>query len=88
MGIYINDTEKIYPRFPGDIQLIDSTWDKEQPLPNGWEEVEPALVPELAADEALLELWPVKIDGVWHQQFEVKKLTQEELDAIKEELAE
>lgn len=82
MGLYINPSENIYPRFSGDIQLIDPTWEEGQPLPEGWEEVNPIDPPQVAEGQYWIEVPPVKVDGIWHREFEVKTYTQEELDAI------
>ena len=90
MYIYINEKENLYPRFPGDIQLIDANWTVDKPLPEGWEQVIVAPFPVTAIDEIAEELPPIKKDGVWHQVFAVRKLTEEELDNLllfQEELA-
>lgn len=83
MSIYINPTTNEYPRFPGDIQLIDPEWEDGKPLPDGWEEVIATEPPQVAKGQYYVEVAPVKVDGVWHREFEVKTYTQEKLDEMK-----
>ena len=69
MGIYINPIENIYPRFDGDMQLIDATWVEGNPLPEGWEQVE-ANDPPVEWLGNFIEVAPVKVDGQWKREFE------------------
>ena len=82
MELFINESLGLYPRHPGDIQLIDPNWVPGLPLPEGWEVVNPIDPPQVAEGQYWVEVPPVKVDGIWHREFEVKTYTQEELDAI------
>lgn len=80
MYIYINKELDLYPRFPGDIQLIDPTWTVDKPLPEGWELVEDTPTPVYEFGQIAEELAPEKVDGVWRRVWQVRNLTEEELD--------
>lgn len=85
MSIYINESLGLYPRHPGDIKLIDPDWEEGMPLPEGWEIVIANDPPEYSGLlQKCIELHPIRIDGVWHRQFEIVDRTQEEIDAKKE----
>ena len=79
MELFINESLGLYPRHPGDIKLINPNWEPGLPLPEGWEEVIPVEPPLVASDEIWEEIPPVRIDGIWHRQFSVRKLTEEEI---------
>lgn len=81
MYIYINEKENLYPRFPGDIQLIDPNWTIDAPLPEGWELVVNVPTPDCEVGQTLEELNPEKIDGVWYRKWKIRNLTEEELEA-------
>jgi hypothetical protein len=83
MELFINESLGLYPRHPGDIRLIDPEWEDGKPLPEGWEEVIATEPPQVAKSQYWVEVAPVKVDGVWHREFEVKTYTQEELDEMK-----
>lgn len=83
MYIYINEKENIYPRFPGDIQLIDPTWNIGDPLPENWELVEDTPWPDYEVGQKVEELSPERIDGVWHRKWLVRDLTEAELEEIR-----
>lgn len=83
MELFINESLGLYPRHPGDIKLIDRSWEPGKPLPEGWEEVIATQPPTVESDEIWEEIPPAKIDGVWHRQFSVRKLTEEEIAQIK-----
>lgn len=83
MYMYINESENLYPRFPGDIQLIDPEWNVDKPLPDGWEIVIATPAPELEPHQSARELPPKKIDGVWHRQWEIVNLSEEELERMR-----
>lgn len=83
MHIYINESLNLYPRFPGDIQLIDPDWTVDKPLPEGWETVTPAPAPEITPGQIFEEIMPEKIDGVWHQKWLVRDMTEEELEILR-----
>lgn len=78
--MYINDSLKIYPRFDGDIQLIQSGWTSDKPLPDGWEKVNPTQIPEAGVGEAVEEVYPEKIDGSWYQKWSIRSKTEEEFE--------
>lgn len=69
MRIFINETTGEYPRFVGDIALIDPTWTQTDPLPEGWADVEANDPPEEWGSH-WVEIAPVKVDGVWKREFE------------------
>lgn len=80
MYLYINESLNIYPRFPGDIQLIDPNWTVDEPLPEGWELVKDTPLPQYEIGQVIEELYPEKIDGIWYQKWTVRNMTEEELE--------
>lgn len=81
--MYINESLGIYPRFDGDIQIIDPTWQPGLPLPEGWEEVTPTEMPVCGPSQIAEELAPEKINGVWHRKWQVRNLTEEEIETAR-----
>jgi len=80
--IYINPQGE-YPRHYGDIQLDNPGWKLGDELPEGWLKVEETNRPEKTADQIAYEIYPVEINGVWYQSWEVRDLTAEEIEARK-----
>lgn len=76
--LYIFEETNKYPLFIGDIQMLypDATEDN---LPAGFVEVTQVEKPEKNLTHYAKEIAPVKIDGVWTQQFEICEWTEEEL---------
>lgn len=77
--LYINPQNE-YPRHIGDIQLENPSWQLGDPLPVGWVEVVPTQSPDVPTDQALIELAPEEINGVWTQVWSLRDLTPEELE--------
>jgi len=69
MRIFINELTGEYPRFVGDIVLIDPNWTEADPLPEGWADVEPNDPPAEWLSH-WIENAPVKIDGNWRREFQ------------------
>lgn len=69
-----------YPRHIGDLQLEHSNWQIGDPLPEGWVEVADATMPEPQADQIVYEDFPVEIDGVMTQNWQVRAMTAEEME--------
>lgn len=77
---YYNPETGEWPRFPGDIQLIDSNWNIELPLPEPWVEVADAFMPTLGENQTFVEDEPIKNkDGTYKRNVTVRDLTEEEL---------
>lgn len=70
-----------YPRYIGDLLLENPSWQEGDELPDGWIEVQESSLPSIGQDEAIEELAPEILDGVYVQKFAVRPLTQAELDA-------
>jgi hypothetical protein len=79
--IYISPNNE-YPRHIGDIQLEHPTYELGQELPEGWVQVEEASRPEVEQGQVAYEGSPVEIDGVMTQNWQVRNLTEEELERI------
>lgn len=69
-----------YPRFYGDVQLDDPTFELGGVLPEGWKEVQETPMPTPGVDEEIVYLDPIEIDGIWTQQWDVRPLTDEEIE--------
>jgi hypothetical protein len=87
MSAYIKLSTLEYPRYEGDIRLDHPEITEDQtgaifPCPDTYALVTPVQMPECNYEiQCVEELPPVQIDGVWTQQFLVRDLTVEELEA-------
>ena len=80
MSAYINTLTLAYPRHIGDIQLENSNA-TENNLPNEWKLVTAIDRPVYAHETQIAyELPPVNIENVWYMQWDVRELTQQELE--------
>lgn len=73
------DSNGNYPRYIGDLQLEFPSWKQGDTLPEGWHEVVASELPEIGENETFIEHSPVLVDGIYHQSFSVRPLTEEEL---------
>jgi hypothetical protein len=87
MSAYIKLSTLEYPRHEGDIRIEhpdireDQTWPN-FPCPDTYALVTPIQIPSYNEEtQCAEEIAPVQIDGVWTQQFLVRDLTTEELEA-------
>jgi len=74
MTIYINVDSNEYPRYEADI-LLDPT--------ANWVEVSETQTPLTAADEMPYQITPILIDGKYVQQWQIRKLSEDERNTIK-----
>lgn len=73
-----------YPRYLGDIQLIDPNWNDTQPLPEPWVEVLDIPIPTLTANQVYEDGEPIKNkNGTYKRNIIIRDRTAEELRAIK-----
>jgi hypothetical protein len=79
--MFINKITKEYPRFIGDLQLLnpDATLDN---VPDDWALVEETPMPESQSGKGIFESEPKEVNGVWKQQWVIRDLTSEELAKI------
>lgn len=77
--IYISP-ENEYPRHIGDIQLAHPNFQEGDKLPAGWTKVERVVAPTPGNDEVLIEDFPVEVDGVMTQNWQVRDMTAEEIE--------
>ena len=80
--MYIDTNSNTYPLYPGDIALVSPSWSAGDPLPSGWFEVQQTTPPTINSTQLYYEEAPSLVDGVYTQVWNVRELTQEELDAI------
>lgn len=87
MSAYIKLSTLEYPRYEGDIRLDHPEITEDQtgatfPCPDTYAAVTPVQMPECNYEiQCVEELPPVQVQGVWTQQFMVRNLTAEELEA-------
>jgi len=79
--MYIDTNSNTYPLYPGDIMLVSPSWSLGDPLPSGWFSVEPTEPPSITGIQTYYEEAPALVDGVYTQTWNIRNLTQEELDA-------
>jgi len=77
--IYISP-ENEYPRHIGDIQLAHPNFKQGDNLPEGWVQVAEAERPEPQTDKVIFEDFPVEVDGVMTQNWQVRDMTAEEIE--------
>jgi len=77
--IYISP-ENEYPRHIGDIQLVHPDFKEGDVLPQGWVQVSEAKRPTPSTDEIVFEDFPVEVDGVMTQNWQVRPMTAEEIE--------
>lgn len=79
-------SENEYPRYIGDLQIEHEGWQEGDALPDGWLEVQPTELPTFDSEtECVVEKPPVKRDGKFHQVWEKRPFTAEELANIERE---
>jgi hypothetical protein len=76
--VYISPNKE-YPRHIGDVQIAHPDYKEGQPLPEGWEQVEESPIPTAPQGKVVYEVFPVKVDGVWRQQFAIRDTTDDEV---------
>ena len=72
--------ENEYPRFIGDIQLEHPNFAAGDELPEGWVQVKESDAPKLGENQILYEDFPVEVDGVMTQNWQVRDMTVEEIE--------
>lgn len=77
--IYISP-EGEYPRHIGDIQLEHRDFRDGDDLPEGWVAVAPAIPPTPGEDEIAYEGFPVEIDGVMTQNWQIREMLTSEIE--------
>lgn len=77
--IYISPNNE-YPRHYGDIQLENPEWQLGDNLPDGWMEVAQVNPPEQQTNKVIYEEFPIEIDGVMTQNWQVRDMTAEEIE--------
>jgi hypothetical protein len=69
-----------YPRHIGDIWLEHTNYKQGEELPKGWKEVKPTPLPELKGNQKAVEDFPVEVNGVMTQNWQVRDMTAEEME--------
>tara|TARA_R110000772_G_scaffold83970_1_gene177562 strand:+ start:365 stop:691 length:327 start_codon:yes stop_codon:yes gene_type:complete len=77
--IYISPNNE-YPRHYGDIQLENKGWKLGDDLPDGWVQVAEAKLPTVGVDQVAYEEFPVEINKVLSQNWQVRNFTADELE--------
>ena len=76
---YININTNEYPRYEGDILLIDPQWNSSLPLPNGWFVVNETSHPEYSETQTIKEGVPNLVDGEYYQNWIVIDLSEDQI---------
>jgi hypothetical protein len=77
--LYISPDNE-YPRHIGDIMLADADWQEGNPLPAGWVQVAEAPRPTPAENQITYEDFPIEVDGVMTQNWQVRAMTSAEIE--------
>jgi len=86
MSDYLNLNTGEFPLHEGDIQLAHPEWTADQPLPSTFAKVEWQDPPALEENQTALVNPPIEVNGVWTRQWTIHNLTEEELQAQKDNL--
>jgi len=87
MAIFI-DPEGQYPRYIGDIQISNSSWEYGDPLPDGWIEVVDKSIPEQRPGYVLAEDFPVLVSNQYTRSWKFIKKTENQINAENKHLQE
>lgn len=77
--IYISPNNE-YPRHYGDIQLDHPNWKLGDDLPDGWVKVAESERPTPGTDQITYEDFPIEVDGVITQNWQIRDMTAEEIE--------
>lgn len=76
---YLNLNTNEYPRYEGDIKLLNLNWTNDLPLPEGWVVVHSSISPEHNSNQYAIEVFPKLIDGEYYQEWQVIDFTEDEM---------
>jgi len=77
--LYINP-EGEFPRHIGDIWIDYPNFKDGDELPEGWVKVEEVPLPNKTDDQIVEQGYPVEVDGVMTQNWQVRDMTAEEIE--------
>jgi hypothetical protein len=77
---YLNVVTGEFPRFDGDLELLG--WTVGQELPENWVKVIQDPMPEITDGQTYEVNKPKLIEGVWKVTWNVRNLTQKEIESI------
>lgn len=75
---YISNQNE-YPRFIGDVQIVNPNFQEGDELPEGWSQVIEVEPPTIGPNEVYEELEPELLNGVYYQRWITRSMTQEEI---------
>lgn len=75
--LFLNTKTGEYPRHIGDLEAMG--WQQGSSLPEDWVQVQYAEPPILEKDEAILELEPKLVNGIYYQNLTKRQLTEQEI---------
>lgn len=78
--ILIFEETQAYPLYIGDVQIIYPNATEER-LPDGFSVVQETQAPEREHGKTIYEIAPLKINGIWTQQWEKRDMTEQELES-------
>ena len=81
MSVYYNTVTQEYPRYEGDIKLIDPTWEPGKSLPENWVGIDEEISIICDVGYMIEEKLPVLENGIWKRTFVTREETQEEKDS-------
>lgn len=69
-----------YPRFIGDLQLEYPDWKIGDAVPSNWQLVAPQERPQIEGDKIIYEDFPIEVEGVMTQNWQIRDMTAEEIE--------
>lgn len=79
--MYINSQGE-FPRYIGDIRIDNPGWQRGDSLPEGWHQVIQTEPPAINKFEVLENGQPELRDGIYYQTWNVRPMTEEEIDRV------
>ena len=80
MSVYYNTVTQEYPRYEGDIKLLDPAWEPGKSLPENWVAIDEEMSITCDVGYVIEEKLPVLEGGIWKRTFVTREETQEEID--------
>jgi hypothetical protein len=78
--VYLNTLNNEYPLYIGDLNLLGI---EENNIPENFFLVEDSEMPETTQNQTVVEVFPKSIDGIWKKQWEIKNLSEKDIEQLK-----
>jgi hypothetical protein len=84
MSVFIDTNKNLYPLYVIDVKMAYPEWQEGDNLPDGVFSVFQTEMPELIDGVAIDEGYPQNIDGKWQRVWDIKVLSEKEIEERQE----